>query len=172
MGKPTGFMESGRQPPERRPIVERKGDYQELYLDWPEAAVREQGSRCMDCAVPFCHMGCPLGNVIPEFNHHVYQGEWEKALHVLLSTNNFPEFTGRICPAPCEASCVLSINADPVTIEYIEKEISDRGYQEGWITPQPPDERTGKKVAVVGSRSRRPGRRAADQSGRTLGHGS
>jgi glutamate synthase (NADPH/NADH) small chain len=151
MGKPTGFMESGRQPPERRPIVERKGDYQELYLDWPEAAVREQGSRCMDCAVPFCHMGCPLGNVIPEFNHHVYQGEWEKALHVLLSTNNFPEFTGRICPAPCEASCVLSINADPVTIEYIEKEISDRGYQEGWITPQPPDERTGKKVAVVGS---------------------
>ena len=151
MGKPTGFMESGRQPPERRPIVERKGDYQELYLDWPEAAVREQGSRCMDCAVPFCHMGCPLGNVIPEFNHHVYQGQWEKALHVLLSTNNFPEFTGRICPAPCEASCVLSINADPVTIEYIEKEISDRGYQEGWITPQPPDERTGKKVAVVGS---------------------
>ena len=151
MGKPTGFMESGRQPPERRPIVERKGDYQELYLDWPEAAVREQGSRCMDCAVPFCHMGCPLGNVIPEFNHHVYQGEWERALHVLLSTNNFPEFTGRICPAPCEASCVLSINADPVTIEYIEKEISDRGYQEGWIVPQPPDERTGKKVAVVGS---------------------
>ena len=151
MGKPTGFMESGRQPPERRPIVERKGDYQELYLDWPEAAVREQGSRCMDCAVPFCHMGCPLGNVIPEFNHHVYQGEWERALHVLLSTNNFPEFTGRICPAPCEASCVLSINADPVTIEYIEKEISDRGYQEGWIAPQPPDERTGKKVAVVGS---------------------
>ena len=95
--------------------------------------------------------GLPAGNVIPEFNHHVYQGEWEKALHVLLSTNNFPEFTGRICPAPCEASCVLSINADPVTIEYIEKEISDRGYQEGWITPQPPDERTGKKVAVVGS---------------------
>ena len=151
MGKPTGFMEAGRQPPERRPMVERKGDYQELYLDWPEAAVREQGSRCMDCAVPFCHMGCPLGNVIPEFNHHVYQGEWERALHVLLSTNNFPEFTGRICPAPCEASCVLSINADPVTIEYIEKEISDRGYQEGWIVPQPPDERTGKKVAVVGS---------------------
>ena len=151
MGKPTGFLESGRQPPERRPIAERKGDYQELYLDWPEEAVRQQGSRCMDCAVPFCHMGCPLGNVIPEFNHHVYQGEWRKALEVLLSTNNFPEFTGRICPAPCEASCVLSINADPVTIEYIEKEISDRGYREGWIRPQPPERRTGKRVAVVGS---------------------
>ena len=151
MGKPTGFMESGRRPPERRPIAERKGDYQELYLDWPEPDAREQGSRCMDCAVPFCHMGCPLGNVIPEFNHHVYMGDWQKALEVLLSTNNFPEFTGRICPAPCEASCVLSINADPVTIEYIEKEISDRGYQEGWITPQPPERRTGKKVAVVGS---------------------
>ena len=151
MGKPTGFMESGRQPPERRPIAERKGDYKELYLDWPEKASREQGARCMDCAVPFCHMGCPLGNVIPEFNHHVYQGEWQKALNVLLSTNNFPEFTGRICPAPCEASCVLSINSDPVTIEYIEKEISDRGYREGWITPQPPENRSGKKVAVVGS---------------------
>ena len=151
MGKPSGFMESGRQPPRRRPVAERKRDYQELYLDWPEADAREQGSRCMDCAVPFCHMGCPLGNVIPEFNHHVYMGEWQKALEVLLSTNNFPEFTGRICPAPCEASCVLSINTDPVTIEYIEKEISDRGYREGWIKPQPPEERTGKKVAVVGS---------------------
>ena len=151
MGKPTGFMESGRQPPQRRPVAERKGDYRELYLDWPEPDAREQGSRCMDCAVPFCHMGCPLGNVIPEFNHHVYTGDWQRALEVLLSTNNFPEFTGRICPAPCEASCVLSINTDPVTIEYIEKEISDRGYKEGWIKPQPPDGRTGKKVAVVGS---------------------
>ena len=151
MGKPSGFMESGRQPPKRRPVAERKGDYKELYLDWPEPDAREQGSRCMDCAVPFCHMGCPLGNVIPEFNHHVYMGNWQKALEVLLSTNNFPEFTGRICPAPCEASCVLSINTDPVTIEYIEKEISDRGYREGWIKPQPPEGRTGKKVAVVGS---------------------
>ena len=151
MGKPTGFMESGRQPPERRPVTERKQDYRELYRDWPEKSAREQGARCMDCAVPFCHMGCPLGNVIPEFNHYVYQGEWRKALEVLHSTNNFPEFTGRICPAPCEASCVLSINSDPVTIEYIEKEISDRGYREGWIVPQPPSHRTGKKVAVVGS---------------------
>lgn len=105
----------------------------------------------MDCAVPFCHMGCPLGNVIPDFNHQVYLGNWERALEVLLSTNNFPEFTGRICPAPCEASCVLSINADPVTIEYIEKEISDRGFEQGWIKPSPPESRTGKTVAVVGS---------------------
>jgi glutamate synthase (NADPH/NADH) small chain len=105
----------------------------------------------MDCAVPFCHMGCPLGNVIPEFNHQVYLGNWQKALEVLLSTNNFPEFTGRICPAPCEASCVLSINSDPVTIEYIEKEIADRGFENGWIKPQPPPRRSGKKVAVVGS---------------------
>jgi glutamate synthase (NADPH/NADH) small chain len=105
----------------------------------------------MDCAVPFCHTGCPLGNVIPEFNHYVYMGDWENALYTLLSTNNFPEFTGRICPAPCEASCVLSINSDPVTIEYVEKEIADRGYENGWIQPQPPSIRTGKKVAVVGS---------------------
>ena len=105
----------------------------------------------MDCAVPFCHMGCPLGNVIPEFNHQVYLGDWEQALRVLLSTNNFPEFTGRICPAPCEASCVLNINADPVTIEHIEKEISERGFENGWIKAEPPLVRTGKKVAVVGS---------------------
>ena len=105
----------------------------------------------MDCAVPFCHMGCPLGNVIPEFNHQVYLGNWRQALTVLHATNNFPEFTGRICPAPCEASCVLSIDSDPVTIEYIEKAIADRGFDEGWIEPEPPSERTGKKVAVVGS---------------------
>ena len=151
MGKPTGFIESGRQPPERRPVIDRVKDQQELYTRWPEATARQQGGRCMDCAVPFCHTGCPLGNVIPEFNHYVYQGDWEKALRTLLSTNNFPEFTGRICPAPCEASCVLSINADPVTIEYVEKEIADRGYENGWITPQPPLVRTGKKVAVIGS---------------------
>ena len=151
MGKPTGFFESDRQPPERRSPVDRKKDYQEFYEPWEEEQVREQGSRCMDCSVPFCHMGCPLGNVIPEFNHQVYKGDWEGALNTLLSTNNFPEFTGRICPAPCEASCVLSINSDPVTIEYIEKEIVERGYENGWIKPQPPAKRTGKKVAVVGS---------------------
>lgn len=105
----------------------------------------------MDCAVPFCHMGCPLGNVIPDFNHQVYKGDWKGALATLLATNNFPEFTGRVCPAPCEASCVLSINSDPVTIEYIEKEIVERGYENGWIKAEPPAERTGKKVAVVGS---------------------
>ena len=151
MGKPTGFMEFGRRPPERRPAADRVKDYREFYHRWSDDAAREQGGRCMDCAVPFCHTGCPLGNVIPEFNHFVYMGDWENALHTLLSTNNFPEFTGRICPAPCEASCVLSINADPVTIEYIEKEISDRGYEKGWIRPQPPAVRTGKRVAVVGS---------------------
>ena len=151
MGKPTGFMDSGRQPPERRSVAERKGDYRELYQPWGEERAKEQGSRCMDCAVPFCHMGCPLGNVIPDFNHQVYLGDWEGALGTLLSTNNFPEFTGRICPAPCEASCVLSINSDPVTIEYIEKEIVDRGFENGWIKPEPPANRTGKKVAVVGS---------------------
>ena len=151
MGKPTGFMEWGRQPPERRPVRDRVGDYRELYQRWPEAAAKEQGSRCMDCAVPFCHTGCPLGNVIPEFNHYVYLGDWEGALRILLSTNNFPEFTGRICPAPCEASCVLSINSDPVTIEYIEKEIADRGFEQGWIKAEPPSKRTGKRVAVVGS---------------------
>jgi glutamate synthase (NADPH/NADH) small chain len=144
-------MEFRREPPERRPVPERKADYREFYKPWAEKKAREQGARCMDCAVPFCHMGCPLGNVIPEFNHQVYRGDWKKALEVLLATNNFPEFTGRICPAPCEASCVLSINSDPVTIEYIEKEIADRGFQEGWIKAEPPQQRTGKKVAVVGS---------------------
>ena len=151
MGKPAGFMESGRESPGRRPVAERKGDYREFYLRWPEDGAKEQGGRCMDCAVPFCHMGCPLGNVIPEFNHQVYLGNWEKALGVLLATNNFPEFTGRICPAPCEGSCVLGINGDPVTIEYIEKEIADRGFEEGWIKAEPPERRTGKQVAVVGS---------------------
>ena len=151
MGKPTGFIESGRQPPERRPAADRKGDYREFYQPWGEEKAKEQGSRCMDCAVPFCHMGCPLGNVIPEFNHQVYKGDWQGALETLLSTNNFPEFTGRVCPAPCETSCVLSINSDPVTIEYIEKEIVERGYENGWIKAAPPAKRTGKKVAVVGS---------------------
>ena len=151
MGRPTGFMESTRKPPERRNVSRRKSDYRELYKRWSESQAKEQGSRCMDCAVPFCHMGCPLGNVIPEFNHQVYLGNWRQALTVLLSTNNFPEFTGRVCPAPCEASCVLNIDSDPVTIEYIEKEIVDRGFKRGWIKPEPPSERTGKKVAVVGS---------------------
>ena len=151
MGDPSGFLQTPRVHPQRRPVDERMGDYRELYQDWPETEAKDQGSRCMDCSVPFCHMGCPLGNVIPDFNHQVYLGNWEAALRVLQSTNNFPEFTGRICPAPCEAACVLNINDDPVTIEYIEKEIADRGFAEGWIKPEPPQNRTGKKVAVVGS---------------------
>ena len=151
MAKPTGFKEFARVIPERRPVQERKADYRELFRRWTENQAKDQGARCMDCGVPFCHMGCPLGNLIPDFNHQVYQGDWQQALKILLSTNNFPEFTGRICPAPCEASCVLSINSDPVTIEYIEKEISERGFEQGWITAEPPSQRTGKKVAVVGS---------------------
>ena len=151
MGSPTGFKEFRRQPPERRPVQERIQDYDEFYQEWPEERIREQGARCMNCAVPFCHTGCPLGNIIPDWNDLVYRGRWQEAVASLLSTNNFPEFTGRICPAPCEGSCVLAINEEPVTIEYIEKAISDRGFQEGWIEAQPPSVRTGKKVAVVGS---------------------
>ena len=151
MGKPTGFIEKGRKPLPRIPVAERVQNYHEFYLKWTEQDARDQGGRCMNCAVPFCMKGCPLGNLIPDWNDLVYRGQWQKALDELHSTNNFPEFTGRICPAPCEASCVLSINQDPVTIEYIEKAISDRGWKEGWIVPEPPDERTGKKVAVVGS---------------------
>ena len=151
MGKPTGFKEFKREPPERRPVHERLKDYREIYQVWPEGAIKDQGARCMNCAVPFCHTGCPLGNIIPDWNDLVYRGRWKEALDSLLSTNNFPEFTGRICPAPCEVSCVLAINEDPVTIEYIEKAIADRGFQEGWIKAQPPRQRTGKRLAVVGS---------------------
>ena len=151
MGKPTGFKEFGRESPKRRSVQERIRDYGEFYQEWPEQEIRDQGARCMNCAVPFCHTGCPLGNVIPDWNDLVYRGHWKEALDALHATNNFPEFTGRICPAPCEAACVLAINQDPVTIEYIEKAIADRGFDEGWIVPEPPQYRTGKKVAVVGS---------------------
>jgi glutamate synthase (NADPH/NADH) small chain len=151
LGDPTGFRDLPRQTPQRRPVNERVGDFAEFYIDWKEEDARAQGARCMDCGIPFCHKGCPLGNLIPDWNDFVYRGQWQRALAALHATNNFPEFTGRICPAPCEASCTLSINTDPVTIEYIEKAISDRGWQEGWIKPQPPAMRTGKTVAVVGS---------------------
>ena len=167
MGKIIGFIEFNREPPERRPSNQRVKDYQEIYSPWPEEAVRDQGARCMNCALPFCHRGCPLGNLIPDWNDLVYKGRWKEALAALHSTNNFPEFTGRICPAPCEASCVLSINEQPVTIEYIEKAISDKGYDEGWTTPNPPSKRTGKMVAVVGSGPS--GLAAADQLNRA-GH--
>ena len=151
MGKPTGFKEHGRSPAPKRPVAIRLQDYSELFATWHEGDIRDQGARCMNCAVPFCHQGCPLGNLIPDWNDLVYRGEWKRALYSLHSTNNFPEFTGRICPAPCEASCVLNINQDPVTIEHIEMAVADRGWSEGWITPQPPSHRTGKSIAIVGS---------------------
>jgi len=151
MGKPTGFMELGRKTPAKRSASERIEDYLEIYADPPEEAIKAQASRCMDCGVPFCNSGCPLGNIIPDWNDLVYRGKWREALDRLHRTNNFPEFTGRICPAPCESACVLGINDDPVTIEFIEKAIAERGFAEGWVTPEPPARRTGRKVAVVGS---------------------
>jgi glutamate synthase (NADPH/NADH) small chain len=151
MGKPTGFKEYIREVPQRRPVEERVRDYREIYLDFPTEKVQTQGARCMDCGVPFCHTGCPLNNIIPDWNDLVYQDRWKDAIRVLHSTNNFPEFTGRICPAPCEAACVLGINEPPVTIKVIERTIIDHAWENGWIKPEPPDERTGKRVAVVGS---------------------
>ncbi|MFQ5698519.1 MAG: glutamate synthase subunit beta [Myxococcota bacterium] len=151
MGRVTGFMELGRELPTRRPVAERILDFREVYLPLPEERLRDQAARCMDCGVPFCHQGCPLGNIIPDFNDLVYRDQWRAALERLHRTNNFPEFTGRICPAPCESACVLGIHEDPVTIEFVEKRIVERGFEEGWIEPQPPPCRTGKRVAVVGS---------------------
>ena len=151
MGKPTGFLEFPRELPERRPVGERVKDWQEVYRDVPQERLRAQGARCMDCGIPFCHKGCPLGNIIPDWNDLVYRNRWREALDRLLATNNFPEFTGRLCPAPCEGSCVLGINADPVTIKQIELEIIEHAFREGWIRPEPPLIRTGKSVAVVGS---------------------
>jgi glutamate synthase (NADPH/NADH) small chain len=151
MGNPTGFMEIARVTFERRPVEERIHDWKEVYKDFPEDNLKAQASRCMDCGVPFCHQGCPLGNIIPDWNDLVYRDRWKDALQRLLATNNFPEFTGRICPAPCEGSCVLGINADPVTIKNIEVSIIDRAFKEGIVKASPPAVRTGKKVAVVGS---------------------
>ena len=151
MGKDTGFMEFTREMPTRRPVTERVNDWFEIYLDFPEEKLRKQGARCMDCGVPFCHTGCPLNNIIPDWNDLVYRGRWREAIRVLHSTNNFPEFTGRICPAPCEAACVLGINEPAVTIKQIEKTIVDYAFGQGWIRPEPPATRTGKRVAVVGS---------------------
>jgi glutamate synthase (NADPH) small chain len=151
MGKDTGFVEYARETPARRPVSERINDWFEIYLDLPEEKLRTQGARCMDCGVPFCHTGCPLTNIIPDWNDLVYRGRWREAIRVLHSTNNFPEFTGRICPAPCEAACVLGINEPPVTIKSIEKSIVDYAFSQGWIRPEPPAARTGKRVATVGS---------------------
>jgi glutamate synthase (NADPH/NADH) small chain len=160
MGKPTGFLEYRRELPLVRPPRERVGDWFEFHDHAPEDRLRTQGARCMDCGVPFCHTGtliegmasgCPINNLIPEWNDLIYRGLWKEALHRLHKTNNFPEFTGRVCPAPCEGSCVLGINDSPVAIKAIECAIIDRGFEEGWVVPEPPARRTGKKVAVVGS---------------------
>ncbi len=151
MGKPTGFKEYARQVPAERPPAQRVEDYREFLVQLPVVKLQEQGARCMDCGLPFCHTGCPLGNVIPDFNDLVYRGDWERAIRVLHATNNFPEFTGRVCPAPCEEACVLGITSPPVTIKNIELAIIDRAFEEGWVKPEPPAQRTGKKVAIVGS---------------------
>src|SRR6202047_15509 len=151
MGKPTGFLEFTRELPSKRPVQERKNDYKEFVSRYSGQELTHQAARCMNCGIPFCHHGCPLGNVIPEFNDAVYRQHWQEAYEILTSTNNFPEFTGRICPAPCESSCVLGINQPPVTIKQIEKNIVERGFLEGWLRPEPAKIRTGKKVAVVGS---------------------
>jgi len=151
MGKPTGFLEFDRELPGKRDTKERIHDFKEIYLDFGEEKINEQAARCMDCGTPFCHKGCPLGNIIPEFNDAVYHKDWEQAIDILQSTNNFPEFTGRICPAPCEAACVLGINKPPVTIELLEKTIIEKAYELGYVKPEIPKVRTGKKIAVVGS---------------------
>ncbi len=151
MGRPTGFLEFDRELPGKRDPKTRIDDYKELYLDFDDKKTNEQAARCMDCGVPFCHTGCPLGNIIPDFNDAVYNEDWELAIEILQSTNNFPEFTGRICPAPCESSCVLGINKPPVAIEHIEKMIIEKAFSLGLVKPNIPTYRTGKKIAVVGS---------------------
>lgn len=151
MGNPTAFMELDRALPPKRAVDERVDDYNELYQEWPREKLQDQASRCMDCGVPFCHIGCPLGNIIPDWNDLVYRGRWEEAIERLQATNNFPEFTGRLCPAPCEEACVVGINEPPVTIEEVEKTIVEHAFEAGYIKPMPPATRTGKSVAVIGS---------------------
>ncbi len=151
MGKPTGFLEWSRSGPTRRPVPVRLRDWREVYEPFDRDELNHQAGRCMDCGIPFCNNGCPLGNLIPDWNDLVYRDHWQDAIERLHATNNFPEFTGRLCPAPCESSCVLGINQDPVTIKQVEVEIIDRAWDEGWVVPQVPSVRTGKRVAVVGS---------------------
>ncbi|WP_299393946.1 glutamate synthase subunit beta [uncultured Gelidibacter sp.] len=151
MGKITGFLEYERVDEPYLAVEERLENYKEFTIPLEEKKVKEQGARCMDCGIPFCHSGCPLGNLIPDFNDKVYKGRWKEAAQILHSTNNFPEFTGRLCPAPCEEACVLGINEDPVSIENIEKNIVEKAFEEGWITARPPKSRTDKKVAIIGS---------------------
>jgi len=161
MGDIKGFMKFDRELPSKRPVTERVNDYKEIYNELNDTKTNHQAARCMDCGIPFCHSGCPLGNIIPDFNDAVYKEDWKEAYNILSSTNNFPEFTGRICPAPCEQACVLGINSDPVTIEHIEKSIIERAYNEGWVKPHTDIKRTGKAVAVVGAGPA--GMAAADQ---------
>ncbi|MGB5647521.1 MAG: glutamate synthase subunit beta [Muriicola sp.] len=151
MGKTTGFLEYERKTEPYKPVDKRVKNFKEFTVPLKENELKEQGARCMDCGIPFCHSGCPLGNLIPDFNDAVYRGKWEKAAQILHATNNFPEFTGRLCPAPCEEACVLGINEDPVSIENIEKNIVETAFSKGWVVAIPPETRTGKKVAVIGS---------------------
>jgi glutamate synthase (NADPH) small chain len=151
MADPKGFLTTGRETPTRRPVDVRIRDWREVYEDFPADHLEKQASRCMDCGIPFCHNGCPLGNLIPEWNDLVYHQDWRAASERLHATNNFPEFTGRLCPAPCETACVLGINQDPVTIKQVEVEIVDRAWDEGWVTPQPAPRQSGKTIAVIGS---------------------
>ncbi len=151
MADPRGFMKAGRELPTRRPVEVRIQDWREVYEQFPESSLRTQAARCMDCGIPFCHNGCPLGNLIPEWNDLTRRGDWHGAIERLHATNNFPEFTGRLCPAPCESACVLGINQDPVTIKQVEVSIIDQAWESGWVQPQPPERLSGKTVAVVGS---------------------
>lgn len=167
MGKVTGFLEIEREQPTRRKVEDRLKDWLEIYEPFPEEKQREQGARCMDCGVPFCHTGCPVSNLIPDWNDLVYNGRWENAIRRLHATNNFPEFTGRICPAPCEAACVLGIDQPAVSIKLIERSVVERAWAEGWIHPEPPEQNTGRRVAVVGSG---PSGLAAAQQLRRAGH--
>jgi glutamate synthase (NADPH/NADH) small chain len=167
MGKVTGFIEWKRDKQPYRPVEERTRDWRQVMLPWPAEALRKQGARCMDCGIPFCHQGCPLGNVIPDWNDLIFRGRWEEAINRLHETNNFPEFTGTLCPAPCEGACVLGINDDPVTIRAIELATIEHAWQEGWVKPLPPSKETGKKVAVVGSG---PAGMATAQQLRRAGH--
>jgi glutamate synthase (NADPH) small chain len=167
VGKVTGFLEIKRTKWPTRPVAERLRDWKEVYLPVPQDELKKQAARCMDCGIPFCHQGCPLGNIIPDWNDLVYRDHWRDAIDRLHATNNFPEFTGRLCPAPCEGACVLGINDDPVTIKAVEVTIIDRAFEEGWVAPEPPAVRTGKKVAVVGSG---PAGLAASQQLNRAGH--
>ncbi|MCC2667772.1 MAG: gltB 3, partial [Armatimonadetes bacterium] len=169
MGKPTGFLEIKREDHPKRPAPERIKDWNEVYDLFPFVKVQQQGARCMDCGIPFCHQGCPLGNLIPDWNDLVYRDKWRDAIDRLHVTNNFPEFTGRLCPAPCESACVLGINADPVAIKQVEVSIIDYAWEKDWVQPQPPaaEKLTGKKVAVIGSG---PAGLAAAQQLRRVGH--